>query len=271
MSIQEISGIILTGGKSRRIGFNKLSIRLGGVPLFMDQVFKLSFFCNEILLITSEENIEKIDNEICIINNYIKLYNFDTVFKIPPLRIIKDIYTNTKKTGIETYGNDGTNLQGFGPVIGIYTGLINSQNNYSIVLACDMPFISYRLLKLMESCLQKNYKRSGPDKKNPFNSGRDAYIIKTEKGFEALCSLYSKKCTAFLEDNILKGFFKISDIFASINAGYIGIRDLELRNIDMLNFFNINNLEDYDFFIKILKIPDNTQDFACKWRSFFYR
>jgi molybdopterin-guanine dinucleotide biosynthesis protein A len=184
----------------------------------------------------------------------------------------------------------GKSLKSMGPVVGIESGLEYARNLFSMVIAFDMPFISYNLLYLLEEIWNSRHGK------------KDAFIIKTEKGFEALCGIYSKNCLDSVKDHIEKGVYKISEVFHNPGTEFIllnrqGIRagsnnidfyKLNDRIIDNLNFFNINTADDYDFFIKIWDFKISLfqeslnqygrgssiceDKYHCeKWKYFFYR
>ena len=113
---------------------------------------------------------------------------------------------------------------------------------------------------------------------------RDIYVIKTLKGFEVLCGVYSKYCINTMTENIKTRKNKISDIFNEIDTEILDESILQANGVDDLNFFNINRSEDYDCFIniwnsKILKLnsvsafPNNKEKilFASLWAEFFFR
>jgi molybdopterin-guanine dinucleotide biosynthesis protein A len=237
-----LSGIILAGGKSRRFNSDKIAIKIGKIPLFINQIYKLSFFCNEIWVSTNEKNYATVHDEIKKIEDYCKYFDcLEEIKEIPIIRVVLD------EDDFENIG-----LIDIGPIGGIYSGLNNAKNYYSIVLAFDMPFITYDLLKLL--------------------------ALKTTKGFEVLCSLYSKGCLNIIKRNIGKKKYKVSDIFSEVEVKMISENELECYDIDKLNFFNINTGKDYDAFIRlfgeeVLKNDSNNFNnrFCKKWKDFFYR
>src|SRR5680860_328835 len=130
-----LTGILLAGGKSRRLSFNKIELRIDKIPLFIDQIFKLSFFCNEILISASENNYKYISRELARIEDYhTRYYNFCSLREIPPVRIIRD-----------KNGQDEP-FESIGPIRGLESGLKYAKNLYSLVVASDMPFIAHNLL-----------------------------------------------------------------------------------------------------------------------------
>jgi len=277
--VMNLTGVLLAGGKSSRLGFNKIEVRIDKVPLFIDQIFKLSFFCSEILISASENNYKFISDELASIDDYYNhYYRFCNLKEIPPIRIIQDK---------ERQENSPKSL---GPLGGIESGLEYAKNIYSLVTAFDMPFISYNLIYLL-------------DETRSSQSGlKDAFIIKTEKGYESLCGIYSKNCLSVIKKNIERKEYKISEIFHSIDTKFILIDKLNIKSdknnlsfyklnnqiIDSLNFFNINTIDDYEYFIKVWdlqvclfkkfskKANSNFSDdlinlYYEKWKYFFYR
>ena len=104
-----MTGIILAGGKSRRMGENKAFIDAGGVPLF-ERVYRI---------------FREIFPEIIIVANDANL------FERYEARLQKDIVLNK------------------GPLGGLYTGLFYSPSYYAFCTACDMPLLNPRLIKYM--------------------------------------------------------------------------------------------------------------------------
>jgi molybdopterin-guanine dinucleotide biosynthesis protein A len=284
-----MTGIILAGGKSSRMGFNKIDIKIGSIPLFIDQIFKLSFFCSEILISTTENNYKYLKDELARLNDYYKyFYKQCNLKRLPNIDIFKDEESQVK-SDTDSY----TDFKSKGPIYGIYNGLKHAQNFYSVILAFDMPFISFRLLNFLKLI------------NNSLDKPADAFIMKTKKGFETLCSMYSKNCIEPIQKNIGSKNYKISDIFPSLNVRLILINELENFNqdinsvnncgIDNLNFFNINTKEDYENFLTTWNNNNNssigissscnsddrssggstnynfTKDFYKRWEYFFYR
>jgi molybdenum cofactor guanylyltransferase len=249
-----LTGIVLAGGKSSRLGFNKIEIKIGPVPLFINQVFKLAYFCDEILISSSEENFGILSKELKLLEKYHAYFNnFIEKIKLPAVSLlIDDIKIKSGPEFIEP-----------GPLLGIYTGLVNSKNFYSFVVGFDMPFISYNLLCNIIKI--KDSHKCGQDE------CKDIISINTLKGFEALCSIYSKNCIAIIKENLKSEKYKISDIFSQVNTKIIIQKELEMLNIDELNFFNINTIKDFEKF-KNLWADNNLKDsFPSGWKEFFYR
>jgi molybdopterin-guanine dinucleotide biosynthesis protein A len=104
-----ITGIILSGGKSLRMGQNKAFIKIEGVPIInrTSALFKELF--QEVIIVTNEKEL----------------------FKNLDLKVYTDILPNKGALG------------------GLYTGIYFSQFNYSFCVACDMPFINKSLVQYL--------------------------------------------------------------------------------------------------------------------------
>ena len=249
-----LTGIVLAGGKSSRLGFNKIEIKIGPVPLFINQIFKLASFCDEILVSSSEENFAILSKELKLLEKYHTYFNnFIEKIRLPAVSLLID----------DTKIKSGLAFIEPGPLLGIYTGLANSKNFYSFVVGFDMPFISYNLfaniikIKDSQTCSHDKYK--------------DVICINTLKGFEALCSIYSKNCIAIIKKNLKAEKYKISDIFSELDVKIITQKELEILNIDELNFFNINTVKDFEKFKNLWACNNSEDSFVSKWKQSFYR
>jgi molybdopterin-guanine dinucleotide biosynthesis protein A len=114
-SLLPITGIILAGGKSSRMGRNKAFMSWEGEPLIERSlsVFKAVF------------------QEVIISTNQPELYQKYEV------KIVRDNYLD------------------HGPLGGLEASLRASANNYAFFAACDMPFLSENLIRFMASKLDQ--------------------------------------------------------------------------------------------------------------------
>ena len=105
-----ISGIILGGGQSRRMGRDKRSLQWEGEP-FLDRICHLmmSLF-DEVLVVTAEEDYDCSHLSV---------------------RVVTD------------------QIPGKGSLGGLYTGIIEAKNFLSFVVACDMPFLLEKSIGLV--------------------------------------------------------------------------------------------------------------------------
>lgn len=269
----DLSGILLAGGKSTRFGINKIKIESDGIPLLADQIIKMGFFCTEILISSSSENYRYISHVLDRMDEYQKIL----LNSIPGKAGTVLLSGNNKSPALSEYNwkkpimkivvddaetrPDG---KGIGPMAGIYSGLKEAKNKNCLVLASDMPFVSFRVLRLLIRTLEKTEK--------------DAVIIKNPKGIEALCGIYSRHYIKQMRDNIKNGIYKISEVLEDLEVEWIGSRKLKEEKIDIYNFFNINTRDDIKKFYNIHKegIPGIDSEMLKEgpynvWKAFFYR
>jgi molybdopterin-guanine dinucleotide biosynthesis protein A len=109
----EISGIILAGGRSHRLGYDKISEKIGDKSLIERVVSRLDTFSENVIIVTAHER------------------TFAPLAKHPKVKTVSDI------------------LPGQGSLGGIYTGLVTSSSFYNLVVAADMPFLNESLLRYM--------------------------------------------------------------------------------------------------------------------------
>jgi molybdopterin-guanine dinucleotide biosynthesis protein A len=109
----EISCIILAGGRSLRLGHDKVLEKVGKTSLLEKVISRIDSLSSEIVIVTSEER------------------TFSQVAGNPKFKIITDIFP------------------GRGSLGGIYTGLAKSRSFYNLVIASDMPFLNQSLLRYM--------------------------------------------------------------------------------------------------------------------------
>lgn len=103
------SGIILAGGRSRRMGVDKAFIRLEGKTLIEIVIHALRSVCDEILIVADDQE---------------RFVALDAI-------LLRDTQQNT------------------GPLAGLHAGLTNMQSELGIVVAVDMPFLNAALLRAM--------------------------------------------------------------------------------------------------------------------------
>jgi len=112
--IDNISCIILSGGKNSRMAEDKAFMPLSGKPIIEILIDKLSSLFKDLIIITNNP----------------KLY---------------------RKYGLETYTDI---LKDRGPLGGIHTGLAYSKLRYNFVVACDMPYVNLELVRFMSASIE---------------------------------------------------------------------------------------------------------------------
>ena len=126
MTENNILGTVLAGGKSRRFGSDKSSIKLGDKSLIEHTISKIENNFKEILIITNNENIIFNNNNVFLINDIIKGY--------------------------------------LGPLVGVLTAMDwvkkNKKNyNWIATFPCDTPFFDQSVIETIIKYPQKSTKK----------------------------------------------------------------------------------------------------------------
>ena len=98
----DITGIILSGGKSKRMGVNKSLLKVE----------------SKTIIEVVQDKISKLFKELLVVTNEPELYQFLN------MKIYEDIFP------------------GKGPLTGIHSGLVHSKTQQNFILSCDIPLIT---------------------------------------------------------------------------------------------------------------------------------
>jgi molybdopterin-guanine dinucleotide biosynthesis protein A len=178
---------ILAGGKSTRMGQDKATIKIGEKALI-----RLVY-----------DKVKEVFDDVLIIS---RLHNAIESIDAP---VLKDIVP---------FGNSMT---------GIASALLYSETPYTLVVACDMPFLSTEAFKYM-------VKEA---------TGEDIIIPKTKLGFEPLHAIYNKSCIAHLLRLIEQNRFKITGVLPFVSVKELKEHPCFYRTGNPV-FTNINVMND---------------------------
>ena len=190
----ETTGVILAGGMSRRLGRNKVLVPVGGEPLISRVSNRLS---------------QVADRMMVVVNNPQRAAEIDLPDDV---RIVVDLHPGRATLG------------------GIFTGLSEADTNWSIVVACDMPFLNPRLLR---SLLEHR-------------RGYDAVVPMVDGYPEPTHAAYSKNCLPAIERRLLANDLKIARFFDEVQVHYPSNELIAGIDPEGLSFFNINTQQDLE-------------------------
>jgi molybdopterin-guanine dinucleotide biosynthesis protein MobB len=114
-----------------------------------------------------------------------------------------------------------------GSAVGVYTAVLAAPTERVLCLACDMPFVSPRLLWELA------------DK----SEGYDVFVPRHGKFMQPLCAVYSKRTLDAYREFILSGGRRIFDIYPDLNTGFLDVSDGRFGDPDKL-FANVNTPEE---------------------------
>ncbi|MBI2955551.1 MAG: molybdenum cofactor guanylyltransferase [Chloroflexi bacterium] len=186
-----MNGIILAGGKSSRMGTDKTMIDLGGKGL------------TEVVL----ETVSTLVDDIVIVTNSPQL------FTGLPASLTPDVEP------------------GAGPLGGILSGLLASQQDLNLVVACDMPFLNVELLRYMQA-LAIGFDIVIPRLQDPLKPSHTIY--------EPLHAIYSKACIEPARALVAQRNFQIIALLDVMRVRYIEKEEFERFDPLHLSFFNVN-------------------------------
>jgi molybdopterin-guanine dinucleotide biosynthesis protein A len=191
------SAIILAGGSSTRLRKDKGLVRLGNRPLVGHVLNAVNGLVNETILVVSS-------------NEQAETY-------------AKYVFPDTRVT---------TDLQGTqSPLVGALTGLESTREGYSLVLSCDVPFVSRGVLLLLLD-LSMNH---------------NAVIPRWPNGFiEPLQAVYRTKPAKEASRNALEAGRLDMKAMVDRLRGIRYVSTLVLQQLDpeLKTFFNVNTLSD---------------------------
>jgi molybdopterin-guanine dinucleotide biosynthesis protein A len=123
-------------------------------------------------------------------------------------------------------------LPGIGALGGIYSALFHAAYDYSVILACDMPFVNHPLIKHMLK-LAPEY---------------DAVIPRWKPGefAEPFRAIYSKDCIIHIKRAIEEDNCRVLSFFGDVNIRFLEADELSHFDPTGLTFFNVNTPEELD-------------------------
>lgn len=131
-----------------------------------------------------------------------------------PVKITGDIITGGPKSSLR----------------GLHAGLSVSSNNCNFVVACDMPFVNIPLVEYLYSFFQ----------------GNDAVVPRIDEYVQPLHAFYGKNCVTKIENNLINGRLKVSELFNDIKIRYVDKENIFRFDPEQKAFFNINTFADYE-------------------------
>ena len=209
-----VTGVILAGGKSRRMGENKALMRLGDDSLIGHVIRCLHDVTDELLLIT---------------NSPTEYAHLDV-----PMR--------------------GDILPGAGALGGVYTGVTHASYDAVLCVACDSPFLNPNLLTYLVSVLGEYdavmpYTYSS--RQTPFCRNKDIGVTNPSYGDDAqitlqtLCAAYSKRCLPIIELMLRESELRVHALQERARIQRVSPEVWRAFDPEGMSFFNINTPGDF--------------------------
>ena len=185
---------IMAGGKSSRMGTDKAFVEISGKPIIEHLLERVSQLGQDETILTS--------------NTPEKYAHLD-------MPIYSDIFP------------------GKGSLGGIYSAIQHSKSEYTLVVACDMPFVQPQLLHYMIGLIDDD-------------EAFDVIVPRVDNFPQGLLAIYNKKCLEYILADIESNKLKVIGFYGKMNVRYID--ELEYRPFDLkgISFYNINTPDDLE-------------------------
>jgi molybdopterin-guanine dinucleotide biosynthesis protein A len=109
-----------------------------------------------------------------------------------------------------------------GPLGGIYTALVHSPAERTLVVGCDMPFLTADIFERLASV-----------------TDADVVVARSPRGIEPLCAIYTRACAAEIRARIARGSYEASTLPDGFRVVEVGVERA-------LVFLNVNTPHDYE-------------------------
>jgi molybdopterin-guanine dinucleotide biosynthesis protein A len=187
------SAAILAGGHARRFGGReKGALLVGGRTILARQLDEIAPVAGDIAMVGGAES-EAVRAER---------------LKRPGIRLVAD------------------RMPERGPLGGLDAALASARGEPLVVVACDMPFVSSRLLAYLVSL-------AGLD-------GSAAVVPRTERGYHPLCAVYTRACHEAVKRQLAQGRLRMVELLAGIHVRVVDAGELEPFGDPRRLFANVN-------------------------------
>ena len=202
---ERVTGIVIAGGRSRRMGANKALTELAGKPLAGWVLDALRAVTDDQLIVTRDASGPGL-----------------TQFGVP---VVVD------------------RLEARGPLTGLHAGLKAAESDLCIVVACDMPLVRESLLVLLARSIGTFHAaipyvgEGAPPLPGEYTTAREA-------GLQPLLAAYRRRCIMPLEKLLREGSVPTGALPALIPSRIVHPSEWREVDPDARSFFNVNTPED---------------------------
>ncbi|QSF44806.1 molybdenum cofactor guanylyltransferase [Paenibacillus tianjinensis] len=213
----QYTGILLTGGASRRMGRDKALLELAGRPVIARLADELSSLAGSTVIACGPRERRE--------------YSF---LGLPQ---IADEY------------------QGCGPLAGLHAALTHSRNEWNLVAACDLPFASAEFLQYILRYHAQAYPQgSGTSGRHGADA---AVAVSCQGRVQPLLGLYHKRVLPALEAALSAGNFKVTDFLEKLDVLYVPETGFSSAPLTPSPLYNMNTPEDYAAAVLLAHRPAN--------------
>lgn len=183
------TAVILAGGKSSRMGFDKQLIKVKDICITEHLIEMLTPMFKNIIVVTNKPELYRDKNII----------------------IAEDVH------------------KGYGPIGGIHAGLSKSQSMFNYFIACDMPNVNKLYIKYMINRMEENFFKNDAviTKKADWIESFNAFYSKSlipaiedniKKGRLGIMELLEISDVLYIDEAIARGFDPDWSMFTNLNT-----------------------------------------------------
>ncbi len=185
-----MTGVVLAGGESRRMGTDKAFLKVNGMPMVERVIGTLRSVCDHIIVVTNSPE--------------------------PYARMGVDVTADA--------------FSDRGALVGIYSGLLRSRSDRSMVVACDMPFLNAALIEYMTRVAGEY----------------DVVLPRVGEFIEPLHAVYRKALLPVIEYHLRSDRRRIRDIFPGLRIRHITEDEIDRFDPARRSFLNLNTRKEYE-------------------------
>jgi molybdopterin-guanine dinucleotide biosynthesis protein A len=191
------SAAILAGGQARRFGgHDKSALMVGGRPILERQIDELS----------------KLTTDILIVGGHAAGSGPSTSLRAGRARLVADRIPES------------------GPLAGLHAALNESQGSATIVIACDMPYVSAPFLRYLLELTRD----------------ADAVVPRTERGDHPLCAAYTRACVAPAASRLAGTRLKMAGLLEDVRVRVVTIEEIDAFGDHHRLLANVNTPAEYE-------------------------
>ena len=181
---------IIAGGQAKRLGrLDKWALNVGGQRIIDRQLAVLGGVAEHILVVSSDPHR----------------------FRSLGLRACADL------------------IPGAGPLSGVYTALVRAPTEHTVVVACDLPFLTTSFLRHLVTRVGRT----------------DAAVPRTAAGPQPLCAVYARSCIGPIRSRLERGAFQVSALEQAIRVTHIDAPEIAPFDPHDTLFLNVNTPGDH--------------------------
>lgn len=202
-----LSGVILSGGRSRRMGQDKAFLELGGQRL-IDRV---------------ADTLMRVCDDLVVVANDLDRYNS------PRWRVVPDAFPDTGSLG------------------GLYTGLTAARHRYVVAVACDMPFLNIKVLRYLGRAAlgwDAAVPRLSTPHIIPHANTAERPTAK-DVNLQPLHAVYHRRVAHAIRRQIAAGDLRMIGFFPQVRVRYVDSHELQSLDPLGLSSFNANTPDEW--------------------------